>query len=144
MPHPAPDYRQEKSESAEGSGRAASRWTAFHSRLDEDVLAEAFPGRGYEAEELTDTVREDIAHAALEESELIGFWVAWHLAGGFANLERGGWHRATVFRKVRAFRSAFGAHPDDYRFPWITLDLEQAWQGQVERQIAYHRGELGY
>lgn len=137
-----PDYRAEKSDSVEGSGHAAARWATFHSRLDEDVLAEAFPGRA-ETEELTDTVREDIAHQALGESELIGFWVAWHLAGGFANLERGGWHRATVFRKIRAFRSAFGAHPDDYRFSWITLDLERAWQGQIERQIAYHHGDLG-
>ncbi len=139
----APDYRQEKSGSIEGFGRAASRWAAFYDHLDEDVLVEAYPGRGTEKEELTAVVLDDIAEQALQESELIGFWVAWHLAGGFANLERGGWHRATVFRKLKEFRTRFGVHPDDYRFEWITLDLERAWKGQIERNIAYHRGELG-
>jgi len=88
-------------------------------------------------------VLDDIAEQALQESELIGFWVAWYLAGGFANLERGGWHRATVFRKLKDFRMHFGVHPDDYRFDWIGLDLERAWKGQIDRLIAYHHGELG-
>ena len=39
------------------------------------------------------------------EAELIAFWLAWHRAGGFAELERGGWDRSTIFLKVRRFRS---------------------------------------
>ncbi len=82
-----------------------------------------------------DFVRDDIAADAMEQSELIGFWVAWHLAGGFTALEEGGWHRATIFRKVRRFRTRYGAHPDEYSFPWITLDLEGAWAAAIERRI---------
>jgi hypothetical protein len=63
----------------------------------------------------------------MEGSDLTGFWLAWHLASGFAALERGGWHRATIFRKVCRFRAAFAVHPDEYSFPWIQLDLDTAW-----------------
>ena len=61
--------------------------------------------------------------------------MAWHLAGGFDNLEGGGWHRATIFRKVRRFRAAYGAHPDGFVFPWMQLDLDTAWSEQICRQI---------
>ena len=66
--------------------------------------------------------------------------MAWHLAGGFDNLERGGWHRATIFRKVRRFRATYGAHPDEFVFPWIQLDLDTAWSEQISRQIQAARG----
>lgn len=139
-----PDYRTDKSESVEGHGLAASRRHAYVYSLDENFLAENLSSsRAKTIEDFTDTVRDDIAEDALEESELIGFWVAWHLAGGFANLERGGWHRATVFRKIKAFRNRFGDHPDDHRFSWLRLDLEKAWQEQLETRIAFERGELG-
>jgi hypothetical protein len=68
--------------------------------------------------------------------------VAWHLAGGFANLERGGWHRATIFRKVSRFRAAYGAHPDEYVFPWIELDLNAAWSDQISRRSSGPYREL--
>jgi hypothetical protein len=134
-----PDFRTDKSDSVEGTGRAAARWYAYHGALDEDVVAEAFPMQALDAEDYPDFVRDDIAEDAMEQSELIGFWVAWHMAGGFAALEEGGWHRATIFRKVRRFRARYGAHPDDYSFPWIRLDLESAWAAGIERRIADRR-----
>ena len=134
-----PDFRSEKSDTVEGRGNAAGRWYAFQSRLDEDVLAEAFPMGPADREEYPDFVRDDIAADAMEQSELIGFWVAWHMAGGFHALEEGGWHRATIFRKVRRFRTRYGAHPDEYTFPWIRLDLEKAWAAGIERRIAERR-----
>ncbi len=135
----APDFRADKSDTVEGAGHAAGRWYAYHSRLDEDVVAEAFPMRTLEAEQYPDFVRDDIAADAMEQSELIGFWVAWHMAGGFAALEEGGWHRATIFRKVRRFRARYGAHPDEYSFPWIRIDLDGAWAAGIERRIAGRR-----
>ena len=66
-------------------------------------------------------MRDHVAEAVVEDAELIGFWVAWHRAGGFAGLESGGWHRATIYRKIRRFRARFGDHPDEYRF-----ELDQA------------------
>ena len=72
----------------------------------------------------------------MERSELIGFWIGWHLVGAFANLERGGCHRATIFRKVRRFRAAFGVHPDEYSFQWTSLNLNAAWSQQLQRRLA--------
>ncbi len=80
-------------------------------------------------------VRDDMAAAVVEDAELIGFWIAWHRAGGFASLELGGWHRATIYRKIRRFRARFGLHPDEYRFNWINLDLEQAWSDELEESL---------
>ena len=77
-------------------------------------------------DDIDDQVRDEMAGWAKERSELIGFWVAWHLAGGFRQLEAGGWHRATIFRKVRRFRTVFGSHPDEATFPWMRLDLRKA------------------
>ncbi len=64
-----------------------------------------------------------------------GIWPA-----DFDNLERGGWHRATIFRKVRRFRATYGAHPDEFVFPWIQLDPNTAWSEQISRQIQAARG----
>lgn len=114
---------------------AATRWRGFHYELPEDIVTEAFSQPGQSTEDLDPEIRDDITEEALEESELIGFWAAWHLAGGFAALERGGWHRATIFRKVRRFRAAFGVHSDEYSFPWIQLDLEAAWSDQLSRRL---------
>ncbi|MGE0881259.1 MAG: hypothetical protein AB7L13_12420 [Acidimicrobiia bacterium] len=61
-------------------------------------------------------------------SELIGFWVMWHVSGGFDRLEQAGWHRATIYRKVARFKDFFGVHPDDYEFGWLHVDAEQVWR----------------
>jgi hypothetical protein len=114
------DFRSDKSESAEGAGVAFDRWRGYHHDLDEDVIAEAFSTPNTTMLELHPEIVEDLAAEARERSELIGFWVAWHLAGGFHNLEQGGWHRATIYRKVHRFRAAFGAHPTSSCFPGLS------------------------
>jgi hypothetical protein len=135
-----PDYRRDKSDSPEGRGRARSRWQSFHDDLPIDVIEDAFrTDRSTSLEDLDPDIRDDIAAAVLEQSELIGFWIAWHQAGGFANLERGGWHRATIFRKLRRFRAAFGVHPDEYQFDWIRLDLRSAWGRDIRARVAHNR-----
>ena len=126
-----PDFRSDKSDTVEGRRNAAARWDAYHFNLDDDVLAEAFGSPTPRVEDYDELVRDDIAAHAVEESELIGFWVAWHKAGGFGGLEAGGWHRATVYRKIRRFRARFGAHPDEHRFEWIKLDLRRAWTEEL-------------
>jgi hypothetical protein len=137
----APDFRSDKSETTEGGRVAVARWAGYHHDLDEDVVAQAFSTTNQSIEDLNEEIREEMAADALERSELIGFWVAWHLAGGFDNLERGGWHRATIFRKVRRFRAAFGSHPDEYVFPWIDLDLTAAWAAEITRRIDINRNK---
>jgi hypothetical protein len=131
-----PDFRSEKMDSPEGRGHAYGHWAGFHHAIPDEVLVEAYDNtRPTNIEDFDESIRDDIAAAVLDDSELIGFWVAWHEAGGFANLERGGWHRATIFRKLRRFRSRFNAHPDEYDFSWITLDLTRTWSDQLTAKL---------
>jgi hypothetical protein len=125
----APDYRGDRMDTAEGRGLARGRRFAYLSSLPADVLRAAgfdMPPSQLPAEFL------DVQSKAVKEgAELMGFWLAWHQAGGFENLEAGGWNRATIFRKVRRFRSVFGEHPDVYEFPWIKLDLDAYWHASL-------------
>jgi hypothetical protein len=36
--------------------------------------------------------------------DLMGFWLAWHLEGGFEGLQRLGMSRASIYRRVSLFR----------------------------------------
>jgi hypothetical protein len=127
------DYRSARSESLEGSGLARARWKAFHDGVEADVWEEISIAEADRAtsDEVPWEALQEINDSVIEESELIGFWVAWHLAGGFVELERAGWHRATIHRKIRHFRTFFGTHPDEYRHPWLKLDLEKAWRQRL-------------
>ena len=131
-----PDFRSDPSDSPEGRGIACGRRSSFWRAVPQDIRAELNeePSHG-SFEEMPALVRDDVAAAVVEDAELIGFWVAWHQAGGFASLELGGWHRATIYRKIRRFRARFGAHPDEYRFSWITLDLERAWSDELNELL---------
>ena len=73
----------------------------------------------------------------VNEDEL-GFWLRWHIRGGFDGLERYGMHRATIFRKIHRFRQHFGVHPDVFELPGITIDVKAYWEGAAE---AYARQE---
>ena len=53
-------------------------------------------------------------YAAGSMVDLVGFWAVWHLEGGFEGLLRMGMSRASVYRRVKLFRMAFGAHPDEF------------------------------
>ena len=61
--------------------------------------------------------------------DLIGFWVMWHLYGGFEGLEEFGMHKSTIWRKVARFRKITGSHPDVYQMPGITIDPKAYWAG---------------
>ena len=143
----APDYRRDRSTSLEGQGIARARWSAFQDAVPDDVWEDIYEARvaaglispvtGSDPddpppdEDVPDEVIEAMGRAAVEESELYGFYVAWHLAGGFANLQASGWHRATIHRKIRRFRARFGQHPDELFFPWLRLDLDKAWKQRL-------------
>src|SRR5688572_14110409 len=89
-----PDYRSEKMDSAEGLGRAKARADAWVLSLPSDFRATFLEG-GDRLEDVTarfpagqrEAVRKQLARGAKERSELIGFWVTWHFAGGFEALE---------------------------------------------------------
>jgi len=137
----SPDYRSDKMESLEGKAIARGRFLVFWDAVDPDVLEEtsaasAQPGASWMPEE----VRTHVSRQAVEESELIGFWVAWHRSGGFQELEHSGWHRATIFRKIRRFRAAYGLHPDEWQPDWLKLDTTKVWRSQLELDLDVARG----
>ncbi len=61
--------------------------------------------------------------------DLFGFWLVWHLEGGFEGLRQAGMSRSAIYRRVRLFRKAFHAHPDEFEMPGVTLDLKAYQEG---------------
>lgn len=107
------DFRSDPMPSAEGRGRARAAWDAY-ARTTNRVLA---------------PVLEPLAGPAIKSysagavSDLIGFWVMWHLYGGFDGLRELGMSRASIFRKVSTFRKIFKVHPDEFELPGVSLDV---------------------
>ncbi len=138
-----PDYRSDPSESPEGRGIAYGRSSAYWKSLPEHVRAEVDHETTLTISSIEDypaCLRDQVTSTVVEDAELIGFWVAWHKAGGFGGLQAAGCHRATVYRKIRRFRARFGAHPDEYRFEWIKLDLKRAWNDELEEFLQHPLG----
>jgi hypothetical protein len=108
------DYRSERMDSPEGLGIARARWNA-----STDGRAGKLVGGD---EGIHPLVRRMAAPALLD---LAGFWVMWHLRGGFEGLRATGLSRSSIYRRISNFRTATGMHPDEFVFPGITLDLEE-------------------
>ena len=108
------DFRSAPMDSPEGKGRARRAWDAYANAVNKVALPVARPAIE--------------AYARKQVIELVGFWVAWHLYGGFEGLvERAGMHPSTVWRKVKRFRVAFREHPDVYEMPGVKVDAEAFW-----------------
>lgn len=126
-------------DSPEGKGIARDRYETWADEKLADVVESVMDPYNmpvhYDSnlDDVPDAVRDQIADAARDDSEAIGFWVAWHLAGGFERLEKAGWHRATIYRKLHRFRANYGTHPDEYVFPHIKLDTDRYWTDQTVR-----------
>jgi hypothetical protein len=116
------DFRARRSSSPEGSGRAH--------RAVEDLHAER---RRFHEPDIDVAIT--IASSGLDH-ELIGFWAMWHLVGGFDALVRFGMHPATVWRKVRRFRTVTGQHPDDCEFDGIEIDAT-GFLDAIERSLGW-------
>jgi hypothetical protein len=108
------DFRSDKSESVEGQGRARRAWDAYAKRVNSVLLPAADPGIK--------------RWAASATGDLLGFWMTWHLYGGFEGLQEIGMPPRTIWRKVAKFRRAFGVHPDDYRLPGVKIDHDAFWE----------------
>ena len=100
--------------SAEGRGRARAAWDAYVRSTNRYLqpVVERTPLGG--------AIRSISANSV---SDLVGFWVLWHLYGGFEGLQGLGMSRSSIYRKVTLFRKLFGEHPDEYEFPGITIDV---------------------
>jgi hypothetical protein len=117
------DYRSDRMESPEGRGVAKRAWDSYVGAVSRKIDGRRIPIVSAAAEPV---VREHLA-------DLLGFWVLWHLYGGFEGLERYGFHRATIYRKVKRFRDLFGVHPDEYEMPGIEIDRDAYWSSATKK-----------
>jgi hypothetical protein len=109
------DFRSDRMESPEGRGVARRAWETYVGGV----------------RKVTDPALRPLVqrYAAGSVVDLIGFWVVWHLEGGFEGLQRMGMSRASIYRRIKLFRIAFGAHPDEFVMPGIKLDLNDFRDG---------------
>jgi hypothetical protein len=116
------DFRSDRMESPEGRGKARQAWETYV---------------GVVSKVTTPALRPLVQrYAAGSVVDLIGFWVVWHLEGGFEGLQRMGMSRASIYRRIKLFRIAFGAHPDEFEMPGITLDVAAHREGWAEKNKA--------
>ena len=111
-----PDFLSDRMESPEGKGIARRAWDAYAGAVTR-VTRQA-------VEPLARKVAVPVA------MDLMGFWLAWHLEGGFEGLRQMGMSRSSIYRRVRLFRAALGAHPDEFDMPGVELDIEAYQAGK--------------
>ena len=105
--------------SPEGRGIARAAWDAYARAVHRTVTPRLRP------------LLADVSTTYV--ADLIGFYVMWHLEGGFEGLRELGMNRSAIYRRINAFRSTFGEHPDEANFPGITLDVA-AYQAYCEAE----------
>ena len=114
------DFRSDRMESPEGRGKARRAWDSYAGAVEKVTSPVLGP-----------LVR---MYAAGSICDLVGFWAVWHLEGGFEGLQRLGMSRASIYRRIKLFRIAFDAHPDEFEMPGITLDLEAFREGWEQKK----------
>jgi len=113
------DFRSERMASPEGRGLARRAWTAY---------ADTVTRVGGPA--IEPLAKRMAAPAAVD---LIGFWLVWHLHGGFEGLRQLGMSRASIYRRIKLFRTSYGAHPDEYELPGVRIDLAEYFAAGAPR-----------
>lgn len=113
----SPDFRSDPMESPEGRGIARKAWDQYAAFVNKTVTPAIAPFVGPAVAPVARQMVED----------MIGFWVIWHLYGGFEGLERFGMHKSTIWRKVARFRQMTGQHPDEFKMPGIEIDPAKYW-----------------
>lgn len=106
-----PDYRSDRMQSPEGRGIARKAWDTWARSVNRA------------AKPATDRVVPAIA--APLGVDLVGFWLSWHLEGGFEGMRALGMSRSSIYRRTTAFRKATGLHPDEYEMPGVKLSVKE-------------------
>jgi len=96
-------------ESPEGKGIARRAWDAYAAAVNNVARPYVEPF----ARKVAVPVAMDLA----------GFWLLWHVEGGFDGLRRMGMSRSSIYRRISLFRKALGVHPDEYEMPGVRLDI---------------------
>jgi len=104
--------------SPEGKGIARRSWDAYHGAVQKTVTPALSP--------LLNAATAPAARSVVED--LVGFWVMWHLYGGFEGLEKFGFNRSTIWRKIKRFRVMTGQHPDEFQMPGVSIDGPKYWK----------------
>jgi hypothetical protein len=66
--------------------------------------------------------------------DMYGFWITWHLLGGFEGLQKSpqegglGMSRSAVYRRIQMFRKATGKHPDEFTLPGVSINVQEFLQ----------------
>ena len=115
----SPDYRSDRMESPEGRGKAKQAWDAYVRAYNKHAAATVNPV-------LEPVMRPFVMNMT---ADLLGFWLIWHLEGGFEGLRRVGFSRSGIYRRVKRFRQITGQHPDEFVLPGVSFDLA-AYQNQ--------------
>lgn len=111
------DFRSDPMPTAEGHGTARARW---------ERAWEAYKGAVAKVP-LVDPAARWVAGRLTED--LVGFWLIWHLHGGFEGMRELGMSRSAIYRRIAFFRKVFGEHPDVYEMPGVTIDVEAYLRG---------------
>lgn len=112
------DFRAQRMPTPEGHGIARSRW---HSAWDAYVRT---------VNKVAGPVMDPVIDPAVRKiagkmtADAVGFWLMWHLEGGFEGLQRLGMSRSGIYRRINNFRRIMKAHPDEFEFPGVTIDLQ--------------------
>lgn len=109
------DFRSEKMPSPEGLGIAQNRWRSAWDGYSRTVNTVAGPAIEPFARKL----------AGRMTTDAMGFWMLWHLEGGFEGLQRMGMSRSGIYRRISTFRRVTGKHPDEFQMPGVAFDLDE-------------------
>lgn len=112
-----PDFRSDPMPTNEGRGKARRAWDAYARSVNRVALPTIMPLLNPTIERM----------AAKWTTDLIGFWVVWHLQGGFEGMQRLGYNEATIYRKIARFRRLFGKHPDEFTMAGVKIDPLSYW-----------------
>lgn len=114
------DFRSSPMPSSEGRGIARNRWQRAWDAYVEALKPASEPVARWVAGRVTE--------------DLVGFWLIWHLEGGFEGLQRLGWSRSAIYRRISAFRKYFRVHPDEYEMPGVSIDLDAYLAGTQQAE----------
>ncbi len=103
------DFRSERMPSPEGKGIARRAWDSYAAAVNKAAAPAVKP--------LARRI------GAARAVDLLGFWLVWHLEGGFDGMQKNGMSRSAIYRRIKMFRKATGAHPDEFKLAGVDLDI---------------------